>query len=312
MSQAIPSFPNKKERHCISIDCTSRRSLCCDAKSKLFNEKEGTSYYKCSTCGGEFIPREHSCVLVMDWRDIDKEQKKCKSKYGEYESCILNEGHEGFHTSITESSKKCNHCSCNEKDKSLKVFCPIHFTPTEITACRGCIKEKYGIGNEHTCPIPSPTKPVDMGIDCLCDVCKKRLCTCPEKNNDKSWTRPDTEEWEKEFDKLAQENIDDLVEGVYHKFPTKDKIIIVNNRLKSFIRQEKEKSYKEGLHKGYQEEAVGCHEHCEEARQSAYREILEMVEGMLPQTWFPEGALHIRRIALEEVLAKIKDKLSQK
>ncbi len=62
-----------KELHCTSINCTSRRSLCCDAKSKLFNGEEGTSYYKCSTCGGEFIPREHSCGLVIDWRDVDNQ-----------------------------------------------------------------------------------------------------------------------------------------------------------------------------------------------------------------------------------------------
>lgn len=55
-----------KELHCTSIDCTSRRSLCCDAKPKLFKGVEGTSYYKCSTCGGEFIPREHSCAIAQE------------------------------------------------------------------------------------------------------------------------------------------------------------------------------------------------------------------------------------------------------
>lgn len=55
-----------KQIYCTSINCSSRRSICCDAKSKVFNGEEGTSYFKCSTCGGEFIPREHSCTIAYD------------------------------------------------------------------------------------------------------------------------------------------------------------------------------------------------------------------------------------------------------
>lgn len=63
----------KKELHCTSIDCTSRRSLCCDAKCEAGSYGVGNyGDYACSECKGEFIPREHSCGLVMDWRDIDK------------------------------------------------------------------------------------------------------------------------------------------------------------------------------------------------------------------------------------------------
>jgi|GEM_PF-4552069 len=46
------TFPQKT---CASLSCPERRSVCCNAKSKAYSADEGTGYFKCATCGGEFI-----------------------------------------------------------------------------------------------------------------------------------------------------------------------------------------------------------------------------------------------------------------
>lgn len=52
-----------KELHCTSIDCDSRRSKCCG--------EESTSYFKCSSCGGEFIAKEHSCSIATNKKVVN-------------------------------------------------------------------------------------------------------------------------------------------------------------------------------------------------------------------------------------------------
>ena len=59
-----------KEIHCLSISCNSRKSKCCNAKSKSVAWLERTGYYVCATCGNKFIPKEHSCAVSVTYMQI--------------------------------------------------------------------------------------------------------------------------------------------------------------------------------------------------------------------------------------------------
>jgi hypothetical protein len=89
---------------------------------------------------------------------------------------------------------------------------------------------------------------------------KNHVCTgCGLKINPPKVTftkNPDPEEWKTE-----------LREFVDKVFKPKGKTMINLDRelLVNFVSQEKEKSYQDGLHQGYEEEA---HKHCEQSRRS--------------------------------------------
>ena len=59
------------------------KSKCCGAEKKAINADEGTSYYACSKCLGEFIPQslEEKC------------NNELKTEDGFYAYCLLNKGH---------------------------------------------------------------------------------------------------------------------------------------------------------------------------------------------------------------------------
>lgn len=46
--------PKNATKHCLSVDCPERRSVCCEAKPKTFNKPEGGGYFICSKCGNQF------------------------------------------------------------------------------------------------------------------------------------------------------------------------------------------------------------------------------------------------------------------
>lgn len=46
---------NKPEKHCLSLSCPERRSLCCGEGGEAVIADEGTAYYECKGCRKEFI-----------------------------------------------------------------------------------------------------------------------------------------------------------------------------------------------------------------------------------------------------------------
>jgi hypothetical protein len=122
-------------------------------------------------------------------------------------------------------------------------------------------------------------------------------------------TKPDTE-WEKEFDKefcysVLYSASSDLSAGKGMAFKSTNPSV---EDVKSFIRQEKEKSYQRGWEDGIAREwnnlynkARGEHYH------SAYSEIIDMVEKE-ERKYMSSG----RDIVFEDLLSMLKEKLNKK
>lgn len=111
------------------------------------------------------------------------------------------------------------------------------------------------------CDICSPEQPKEEKVsDCCgeplagwasssaCSKCEKLCKSTPTTST----------EWEERF----RENFNAVTFIPIHSKPA----------IKSFIKSEKEKSYQEGLHKGYAEEVVGCQEHCKKSYSEGYEE----------------------------------------
>lgn len=80
---------NKPEKHCLSLDCPERRSVCCSALSEAVSGDEGTGYFRCKSCHKEFIGGECNAPepLIITQEDlleqINEEIKKERKIIGE-------------------------------------------------------------------------------------------------------------------------------------------------------------------------------------------------------------------------------------
>lgn len=202
------------------------------------------------------------------------------------------------------------YCSC----KNCKAF----YKPDTLgkdNHCNKCSSEfnTITVDGTCTCHCHSPTpeqKECEHGNKGICIGCYNDFAkTHPEPHP------PDTDEWEKEFDKIFVEARNQTGEPYVRSEP---KPII------DFIRSEKEKSYQEGLHKGYEEESVKCHEHGEKAKQEgvqvgkqvAIEEIIGMVEGLSDEKCecsdIPFKHKHTSILKIyENILSLLKEKLTK-
>lgn len=79
------------EKHCTSIDCPERRSLCCNAKSELYNADEGTNFFMCSKCKHEYVGGECTAGDIPPNAQRTGDEGRVKSKFFEELEFYLDE-----------------------------------------------------------------------------------------------------------------------------------------------------------------------------------------------------------------------------
>lgn len=110
--------------------------------------------------------------------------------------------------------------------------------------------------------------PIDLGKMAMCNMCKDRFCTCPERGADGSWNSPKTthsEDWERYWDFLTETGAS-------------------LSTLKDFIRETRTAAYEEGF-KQATRECEGCKLNETDQYEKGVRDSLEVVEKQILWEW---------------------------
>lgn len=259
----------------------------------------------CSHINVKYKPIENDNGLTsMNWECVD-----CKHKFWP-----------DVPVKLSKEQKKCE-CSELHKGKKLK-FCPVH----DVKKCE-CKTDGHkwdcpnwrGVWNDVVNPTPTEsTKGWAQCNDCYdsdhchgkIKECRCRGCAAQTVNFIPSPTKPDIEEWEKEFDRKFTSP-----KFRWSATQTKqaNKTIFL---IKSFIRQEKEKSYNKGVddmkdmvdRNTYEMYSKGEREIGRHSAYSEIKEILEILKGQFATGHYGNGY----NDAISVVLSKLKERINNK
>lgn len=185
--------------------------------------------------------------------------------------------------------KICNSCGIEYKksldtsnSNAIRSSLEVPINPDDLKLCKTCMKMTNHNGDKclaHGKHAPSKSDPIEGELmEQLADIEHDRWAGWQQYVHSKCIPSDKEGIWEigEEFIMRWNRQINTPYPMLSEKEKESDREQV--RRYLPLILAEKEKSYKEGLHQGYQEEANGCFEHCRQARQETLREIMGMVD----------------------------------